>query len=319
MHRTSRIFVAGHRGLVGSAVVRILEQEGFRHLILRDRNQLDLCDRSVVKTFFSETSPDVVILCAAKVGGISSNLQLAGEFIEKNLAIQTNVIAEAYLQSIRELLFLGSSCIYPRDCPQPIEENFLLSGTLEPSNRPYAVAKIAGIEMCWAYNRQYGTRYLTVMPSNLYGPFDNYDSEHSHVIPGILQRVHHAQLKGARSVSVWGSGTPRREFLYSDDLARACVFLLTRPTSDIQGLFNDLSPPLINVGPGTDITVHELAEIICEIVGFNGDIEWDRTKPDGTPRKLLSTSQINKFGWKPSIDLRQGITIAYQDFLNRHE
>ncbi len=319
MHKTSRIFVAGHLGLVGSAVVRILEQEGFRHLILRDRNQLDLCDRSAVKNFFSETSPDVVILCAAKVGGISSNLQLPGEFIEQNLTIQTNVMSEAYLHGIKELLFLGSSCIYPRDCPQPIEENFLLSGTLEPSNRPYAVAKIAGIEMCWAYNRQYGTRYLTVMPSNLYGPFDNYDPEHSHVIPGLLQRVHRAQIKGARSVSVWGSGTPRREFLYSDDLARACVFLLTRPTSDIQGLFNDLSPPLINVGPGTDITVHELALIICAVVNFNGDIEWDRTKPDGTPRKLLSTSQINNLGWKPSIDLRKGITIAYEDFLNRHE
>ena len=305
--------------MVGSAIVRCLRQNGFSQLVLCPRAELDLCNQEAVNSFFSETSPEAVILCAAKVGGIVANQELPAEFIQHNLMIQTNIISAASHASIKDLLFLGSSCIYPRDCPQPIKEEYLLTGPLELSNRPYAVAKISGIEQCWANNRQYGTRYLTVMPCNLYGVNDNYHAEHSHVIPGLIRRLHEAKILQKPQVSAWGTGRPRREFLFSDDLARACLHLLTLPTQKTKPVLNDNHPPLINIGSGEDITIAELVAMIGDIVGYEGSVLWDTRKPDGTLKKLLSPSLMNSLGWHPEISLRDGLKVAYDDYLQRHD
>ncbi len=318
LRKSSRIFVAGHRGLVGSAVLRLLEAEGYNNLILRGREDVDLCDRSAVGRLFEETRPECVFLCAAKVGGILANESYPGEFIQQNLEIQTNVIHESWRAGVERLLFLGSSCIYPRDCPQPIKEEYLLTGPLEATNRAYAVAKIAGIEMCWAYNRQYGVRYLAVMPTNLYGPGDNFDLKTSHVLPALLRKFHEAKVAGSETVTVWGSGSPRREFLHSDDLAAAALFLVSLPKEHYNPLCaSQTEPPLLNVGFGQDLSIRELAETLREVVGFKGSIEWDATKPDGTPRKLLDSSRLRSLGWQPRIELRRGLADFYAYFLER--
>ena len=304
--------------MVGAAVVRYLQQSGFSQLILRNRSELDLADQLSVNRFFAETCPDVVILCAAKVGGIVANHELPAEFIGQNLSIQTNVISAASHAGIRNLLFLGSSCIYPRDCPQPIKEEYLLTGPLEPSNRPYAVAKISGIEQCWATNRQHGARYLALMPCNLYGPGDNYHSRDSHVIPGLIRRFHEARLAEDKQVTVWGTGQPLREFLFCDDLAEACVHLLTLNEDQIEWVFREDAPPLINIGSQQEITIAELASQVAYAIGFEGSISWDPQYPDGTPRKVLSTTLINDLGWDPKTSLKHGLEMAYQDFLDRH-
>ena len=314
----SRIFVAGHRGLVGSAVLRLLEAQGYRNLITRSREDVDLCNRDEVRRLFEDTRPECVFLCAAKVGGILANKAYPAEFIQQNLEIQTNVIHESWRAGVERLLFLGSSCIYPRDCPQPIREEYLLTGPLEPTNRPYAVAKIAGIEMCWAYNRQYGVRYLAIMPTNLYGPGDNFDLKTSHVLPALLRKFHEAKQASHESVTVWGSGSPLREFLYSDDLAAAALFLMSLPKEAYNPLCaSQCEPPLLNVGFGEDLTIRELAEAIREVVGFPGKIVWDSSKPDGTPRKLLDSSRLRSLGWTPRVDLRRGLVEFYAHFLER--
>jgi len=286
----TRIYVAGHRGLVGSALVRALKARGFRHLITRTHEEVDLVDAGAVAALFEAERPEVVYLAAAKVGGILANNTYPAEFIQDNLVIQTNVIHTAWRTGVRRMLFLGSSCIYPRNSPQPIREDYLLTGPLEPTNRPYALAKIAGIEMCWAYNRQYGTQYLSVMPTNLFGPGDNYDLETSHVLPALIRKFHDASMRGDSTLTLWGTGTPRREFLYSDDMAEACVHLMELPPDQLKTLINDRDPPLINVGSGKDLTIRELAERVRAIVGSQVSIDWDSTKPDGTPRKLLDVS-----------------------------
>jgi GDP-L-fucose synthase len=305
----ARIYVAGHRGLVGSALVRQLKARGYTNLITHTHAELDLTDQAAVRAFFEREKPEYVFLAAAKVGGILANNTYPAEFIRDNLAIQTNVIHEAWRAGVKRLLFLGSSCIYPRDCPQPIKEEYLLTGPLEPTNRPYAVAKIAGIEMCWAYNRQYGTQYLAVMPTNLYGPGDNYHPENSHVIPALIRRFHEAKIKGDPSVTVWGTGTPRREFLYSDDMADACVFLMSLPDEKFDSVLNPphSAPPLINIGVGEDLTIRELAETIARVVGYEGKITFDPSKPDGTPRKLLDVSRLTALGWVARVSLREGL------------
>jgi GDP-L-fucose synthase len=311
-----RIYVAGHRGLVGSAIVRALQGAGYYNLVVRTHAELDLTDQAEVRRFFASERPRYVFLAAAKVGGILANSTYPAEFIFQNLLMQTNVVESAYRTGADRLFFLGSSCIYPKLAAQPVRETSLLSGLLEPTNRPYAVAKIAGIEMCWAYNRQYGTRYLAAMPTNLYGPNDNYDLQTSHVIPALIRKIHEAKTTGQREVVLWGTGTPRREFLYSDDLAEACLFLMNLN----QGAFHSLvasetNAPLINVGSGQDQTIRELAELIATVVGFSGVLRFDPSKPDGTPRKLLDTSRLSSLGWKPRTCLREGINLAYQDFL----
>jgi GDP-L-fucose synthase len=311
--KQKRIYVAGHRGLVGSALMRQLRARGCSDLITRTHAELDLTDASAVRAFFAEERPEYVLLAAAKVGGIHANNTYPAEFIHQNLAIQTNVIHEAWRHGVTNLLFLGSSCIYPKDCPQPIKEEYLLTGELEPTNRPYALAKIAGLEMCWAYNRQYGTRYLTVMPTNLYGSGDNYDLETSHVLPALIRKMHEAKLNSQSEVVVWGTGLPRREFLYSDDMADACLYLLEQPESKLRSYFTDKSPPLINVGSGKDLTIGELAGLVKSIVGFTGQLVFDKTKPDGTMRKLLDVARISELGWQTRMSLGDGITLAYQD------
>jgi GDP-L-fucose synthase len=315
---SARIYVAGHRGLVGSAFVRILQENGYRNLILCTHSELDLAEGSAVARLFASERPEYVLIAAAKVGGILANSTYPADFIRENLAIQTNVIQHAYTASVKRLLFLGSSCIYPRLAPQPIKEEYLLSGPLEPTNRPYAVAKIAGIEMCWSYNRQYGTRYLAAMPTNLYGPGDNYDLNNSHVIPALIRKIAEAHEHGGSSVTLWGTGTPRREFLYSADMADACLFLLNLPDEQFVPIAsNQHEPPLINVGWGEDVSIRELAAMIADVVGFKGTIAFDTSKPDGTPRKLLDVSRLTRLGWKPSVSLRQGLELAYGAF--RHE
>lgn len=314
MRKEAKIYVAGHRGLAGSALVRQLKTLGYANLIIRTHAELDLTDAVAVQQFFRAERPEYVFLAAAKVGGIHANNTYPAEFIQQNLAIQTNVIHEAYKSGVEYLLFLGSSCIYPRDCAQPIKEEYLLTGPMEPTNRPYALAKIAGIEMCWAYNRQYGTRYLAAMPTNLYGPGDNYDLNTSHVLPALIRKCHEAKLAHAPNLTVWGSGTPRREFLHSDDMASACVFLMQNAKTSCQPLFNNDRPPLINVGCGQDVTITELVSLVQKIVGYEGNIMWDSTKPDGTPRKLLDISKLKALGWGPSINLSSGIKSAYADF-----
>lgn len=308
------IYIAGHLGLAGSAIARVLRAKGYTNVTGHSHAELDLKDAAGVARLFQALRPEVVILAAAKVGGILANNTYPAEFIQDNLSIQTNVIHEAWRAGVQRLLFLGSSCIYPRDCPQPIRENYLLTGPLEPTNRPYAIAKIAGLEMCWAYNRQYGTRYLCAMPTNLYGPGDNYDLQTSHVLPALIRRFHDAKERGDRTVTLWGTGTPRREFLYSDDMAAACVHLLNIPDERLAAIVDDDQPPLVNVGCGTDLPIRELAEIIRRIVGCEARIVWDTSKPDGTPRKLLDVSRLTDLGWRPFISLEHGITLAYEDF-----
>jgi len=310
--------VAGHRGLVGSALMRCLAREGYSNIITRTHADLDLTNQTDVDAFFGREKPEFVFLAAAKVGGIVANNTYPAEFISENLKIQTNVIDSAYRHGVKRLLFLGSSCIYPRDCPQPIKEEYLLTGPLEPTNRPYALAKIAGIEMCWSYNRQYGTRFLAVMPTNLYGPGDNYHPENSHVIPALIRRFYEAKLKSSPSVTVWGTGAPRREFLYSEDMADACVHLMTLGDVEFVPLLgqerNDGLPPVLNIGVGQDISIRELAETIKEVVGFKGEIEFDISKPDGTPRKLLDVNRLSQSSWHWKTPLRTGLELSYSDF-----
>lgn len=312
--KKKRIYVAGHRGLVGSALVRQLEKRGYKNLIMRSHAELDLTDPVAVRAFFAKEKPDCVLLAAAKVGGIHANNVYPAEFIQQNLAIQTNVIHEAWRHGVQQLMFLGSSCIYPKECPQPIKEEYLLTGELEPTNRPYALAKIAGLEMCWAYNRQYGTRYLTVMPTNLYGPGDNYDLETSHVLPALIRKMHEAKIGGAKEVVIWGTGTPKREFLYSDDMADACVYLFEQSENGLQGLFNEDRPPLVNVGCGEDVSIRELAELVRTSVEFPGALTFDTTKPDGTARKLLSIDKLAGMGWKPKMSIENGIAATYEEY-----
>jgi GDP-L-fucose synthase len=314
----ARIYVAGHTGLVGSAVVRALQAAGYRNLALRQRRELDLTDQAAVAQFFADERPEYVFLAAAKVGGILANNTYPADFIEQNLAIQGNVIVWAQRTGVRRLLFLGSSCIYPRDCPQPIKEEYLLSGPLEPTNRPYAVAKIAGIEMCWAFNRQCGTRYLAVMPTNLYGEGDNYDLNTSHVLPALIRKMVDAKEQRSTKVTVWGTGTPRREFLYSDDLADACLFLMGLSDDRFDMLVRAERPPLINIGCGRDITIRELAESIADVVGFRGELVFDSSQPDGTPRKLLDVSRLTGLGWRPATSFQAGLERAYEAFLRRN-
>ena len=317
MQPNSKIYVAGHRGLVGSALVRALQAKGYRNLLTRTHAELDLTDAAAVRDFFAQEKPDYVLLAAAKVGGIYANNTYPAEFIRDNLAIQTNVIHEAWRNNVQRLLFLGSSCIYPKNCPQPIQEDYLLTGPLESTNSPYAVAKIAGIEMCHAYNRQYGTRYMAAMPTNLYGPNDNYDLNNSHVLPALIRKIHEAKQADAPEVMVWGTGQPRREFLHSDDMAAACLYLLEQPEENLQSLFSDSAPPLVNIGCGEDLTIRELATLICDIVSYQGQLVFDTSKPDGTMRKLQDVSRMRQLGWQASISLRDGIAAVYAQYQAR--
>lgn len=321
MQAASRIYVAGHRGLVGSALVRRLQAMGMTSLLTRTHAELDLTDSAKTQAFFAQEQPEYVFLAAAKVGGIAANAAYPAEFIRDNLAIQTNVIHSAWRAGVKRLMFLGSSCIYPRLAPQPMPESCLLTGPLEPTNRPYALAKIAGIEMCWSYNRQYGTRYLAAMPTNLYGPGDNYHPQDSHVIPALLRKFHEARLRGDQTVTVWGTGAARREFLYSDDMADACVYLMKLPDHEYQTLLGSdesqsgrFEPPLVNIGIGTDVSIADLAVLVRETTGFAGDIVFDRSKPDGTPRKLMDVSLLSRAGWTARTPLSVGLRLAYQDF-----
>jgi len=314
VEKAHKIYIAGHRGLAGSALVRRLRAAGYENLVLRAHAELELTDAAAVKRFFETERPQHVILAAAKVGGILANDTLPAEFIHENLAIQTNVIHEAWRAGVKRLLFLGSSCIYPRECPQPMKEEYLLTGPLEPTNRPYALAKIAGIEMCSSYNRQYGTQYLAVMPTNLYGPGDNYDLETSHVLPALIRKAHEAKARGDAALVVWGTGKPRREFLHSDDMADACVALLDLDDARFRSAI-ETYPPLVNIGAGKDLTIRELAEMVCAVVGFKGRLAFDASKPDGMPRKLLDTTRLRNLGWQSRTGLREGIGKAYEDFL----
>src|SRR5205814_1168869 len=305
MQKSEKISVAGHRGMVGSALIRALEAAGFSKLLKRDRSELDLGDSAAVSKFFAKEKPEVVIFAAAKVGGIKANNDQPVEFLLENLRVQNNVIAAAHENGARKLLFLGSSCIYPKLAPQPIPETALLSGPLEPTNEAYAIAKIAGIKLCQAFSREYGANFISAMPTNLYGPNDNFDLETSHVLAALLRKAHEAKTTGARELVVWGSGKPRREFLHADDLASACLFLLEHYDS----------PEIINVGWGKDIPIRELAELICDVVGFDGELAWDTTKPDGTPRKLLDVTRLHDLGWQATISFRDGIAQTYDWFL----
>ena len=306
---------------MGSAIIKVLKSKGYKNFVLRSHSELELTKQDDVRRFFETEKPDYVFMAAAKVGGIVANSTYPAEFIYDNLSVQQNVIHQAWKTGVKRLLFLGSSCIYPRDCQQPIKEEYLLTGPLEITNRPYAVAKIAGIEMCRAYNEQYSTRYLSVMPTNLFGPRDNYDLENSHVLPALIRKMHEAKKNGAKKVILWGSGTPRREFLYSEDMAEACVFLMNLDDKQFFALLNPIAPnsknnsPVVNIGCGQDTTIKELAGNIQQIVGYTGEIEWDRTKPDGTPRKLLDVEKLFSLGWRPRTSLREGIKKAYSDFL----
>jgi GDP-L-fucose synthase len=321
MRAEAPIYVAGHRGLVGSAIVRRLQAAGHTRLLTRSHAELDLTDERATGAFFEAERPEFVFLAAAKVGGIVANNSYPAEFIRDNLAIQCHVIHAAYRAGVRRLLFLGSSCIYPRLAPQPMKERDLLTGPLEPTNRPYALAKIAGIEMCWSYNRQYGTRYLAAMPTNLYGPGDNYHPTNSHVIPALLRKFHEAKVRGDATVTVWGTGTPRREFLYSDDMADACVFLMNLPDDRYTALLGSdesvsgrFEPPLVNIGVGEDVTIAELAALVAQVVGYLGAIVYDASKPDGTPRKLMDVGLLRNAGWQARTGLETGLKVAYAEF-----
>jgi len=318
MEKDAKIYVAGHRGLVGSALVRRLEKEGYSNLILKTSRELNLQDESAVKTFFDAEKPEYVFLAAAKVGGIHANNTYPADFIINNIQIQTNVITNALRTGVKGLLFLGSSCIYPRKCPQPMKEEYLLTGPLEPTNEPYAIAKIAGIKMCESINRQHGTDFRSVMPTNLYGPGDNFHPENSHVLPGLLRRFHEAKTGDAEYVEVWGSGRPRREFLHVDDMASACLYIMNLDKKTYRA---HTKPMLshVNIGTGNDCTIRELAETIAKVTGFKGEIRFDPTKPDGTPRKLLDVSRLNALGWKATISLEDGIRRTYQWFLEHQD
>ncbi|WP_194270027.1 GDP-L-fucose synthase family protein [Candidatus Methylospira mobilis] len=305
--KDAKIFVAGHRGMVGSALMRGLQSKGYQHIITRKRSELDLLDQHAVYNFLAAEQPEYIFMAAAKVGGIHANNTYRADFIFENLTVETNVINGACRADINRLCFLGSSCIYPRDCPQPIREEYLLTGPLEQTNEPYAIAKIAGIKLCESYNRQYGTNYISVMPTNLYGPNDNYDLNNSHVLPALIRKAHEARTRGDKELVVWGTGKPKREFLYVDDLADACIFLMERGVLD--GLFN--------VGTGEDVTICELAETVMSVVGFKGKIVFDANMPDGTPRKLLNVDRMRELGWQSKISLGDGIAKAYADFLTR--
>ncbi|WP_214807091.1 GDP-L-fucose synthase [Exiguobacterium sp. s102] len=309
MNKSSKIYVAGHRGLVGSAILRKLEIEGYENLIVRTSKELDLRDKQQVDSFFELEKPEFVFLAAAKVGGIVANNEFPADFIRDNLMIQTNVIDASYRNQVEKLLFLGSTCIYPKLAPQPLKEEYLLTGPLEPTNDAYALAKIAGIKMCQSYNKQYGTNYISAMPTNLYGENDNFDLQSSHVMPALIRKFHEAKLSNQSSVEVWGTGTPKREFLYSDDLADACVYLMNHYNED----------EIINIGVGEDVSIKELAETVQRVVGFKGELKFDTTKPDGTPRKLVDTTKINQLGWKADVKLEDGISLAYEWFLNNKE
>jgi GDP-L-fucose synthase len=315
MNKHAKIFVAGHRGLAGSAIVRELTRQGFANVITRAHADLDLEDTTATQKFFEKERPEIVFLAAAKVGGIHANNTYPVEFLMRNLMMEANVCAAAHHADVARLFFLGSSCIYPRDCPQPIKEEYLLTGPLEATNRPYALAKIAGIEMCWSYNRQYGRRWLSAMPTNLYGPGDNYDLSNSHVLPALIRKMHEAKLSGISEVVLWGSGTPRREFLFVDDLADALVFLATLSDEQYDVLVNPAQCPLINIGTGTDLTIRELAEMVASVVGYTGNFIQDTTKPDGTMRKLMDVSRLNRLGWSASTSLREGISQTYRAFV----
>lgn len=323
MEKNAKIYVAGHRGMVGSAIVRNLQAKGYANIVTRTHAELDLINQVAVDRFFEQEKPDYVFLAAAKVGGIIANNTYPAQFIRENLAIQTNIIHAAYENQAKRLMFLGSSCIYPKMAPQPMTENCLLTGPLEPTNRPYALAKIAGVEMCWSYNRQYGTKYLAVMPTNLYGPGDNYHPENSHVIPALIRKFHEAKLAKAPTVTVWGTGTPKREFLYSEDMADACVFLMNLPADKYDSLLGSdesksgrFEPPLVNIGVGEDVTIKELAETVKDVVGYCGEIEFDTTKPDGTPRKLMNVDQLSQVGWQAKTSFMDGLTRAYREFVS---
>ena len=302
MERNAKVFVTGHRGMVGSAIARRLASAGYTNLLTRSRGELDLLDQRAVHDFLSQEQPDYIFIAAAKVGGIQANNQYRADFLYENLVIEANLIHGAHQAGVQRLMFLGSSCIYPRDCPQPIKEDYLLTGPLEPTNEPYAIAKIAGIKLAESYNRQHGRQYVSVMPTNLYGPNDNYDLASSHVLPALIRKAHEARLRGDHEYVVWGSGTPRREFLYVDDLADACVHLMER----------GYDGPLVNIGSGEDVTIRELAETVMDVVGFKGSISFDRSKPDGTPRKLLDVSRLTGLGWSARTKLRDGIRLAYE-------
>lgn len=317
--KNARVYVAGHRGLVGSAVVRELRRQGFKNLLLRTHAELELKDAAAVVLFFEAERPEYVVLAAAKVGGIFANNTYPADFIRDNLDIQNSVIEACYRSGVERMLFLGSSCIYPKLSPQPIREESLLMGPLEPTNRPYALAKIAGIEMCWSYNRQYGTRYLAAMPTNLYGPEDNFDLKTSHVLPALLRKAHEAQRSGAHELVVWGTGTPRREFLHANDAAGACIFLLRLEAAKFDGLLKEDAAPLVNIGTGEDCTIRELAERVARVVGFEGELVFDATKPDGTPRKLLDVSRMQALGWRHAIELEDGLRSTYEAVRSRFD
>ena len=317
MEKSSRIYVAGHRGLVGSAIVRALRRQEYDNLILSNHAELDLTNRPAVQAFFDQHRPEYVFLAAAKVGGILANDTYPADFIRENLEIQTSVIDAGFRCGVKRLLFLGSSCIYPKLAPQPIKEEYLLTGPLESTNRAYAMAKIAGVEMCWSYNRQYGTKYLAAMPTNLYGPGDNFDLQGSHVLPALMRKVMEAKLAGEKKLVVWGSGRPRREFLYSDDLAEACLQLLNLPDQVYDRLLGANDAPLINVGTGEDITIRELAELVARVLDFDCQLVFDTSKQDGTPQKLLDVSRIHALGWRAKVSLEEGIRRTYAFFRSR--
>jgi GDP-L-fucose synthase len=308
MELTARIFVAGHRGMVGSAICRALEAAGYQHILVRNSAELDLRNQAAVEAFYAQERPDYVFVAAAKVGGILANNTYRAEFLYDNLSIQNNLIHFAWKYEVKKLLFLGSSCIYPKMAPQPLKEDYLLSGPLEPTNEPYAIAKIAGIKMCEAYRDQYGCNFISAMPTNLYGPNDNYHPENSHVLPALIRKFHEAKMQGRKEVEIWGDGSPLREFLYADDLAAACLFLMNN--------YNDKQ--FMNVGCGEDISIGDLAVLVKKVIGFEGNLHFDTSKPNGTPRKLMDVGRLFATGWRPTVGLEDGIALAYQDFLNRY-
>ena len=318
MEKISKIYIAGHDGLVGSALVRKFNNNGYANLLTRHYTELDLRQQADVTAFFQKEKPEFVVLAAAKVGGILANNTYPAEFIYDNLAIEINIIHAAWKTGVRRLIFLGSSCIYPRECPQPMKESHLLTGPLESTNEPYAIAKIAGIKMCQSYNRQYGTRYFALMPTNLYGPNDNFNLETSHVLPALMRKFHEAKTSGAKTVTVWGTGTPRREFLHVDDLADACLHIISLDEPVYEKLVSENVTPLVNVGCGKDQTIAEMAQIIRNVTGFKGDIVYDRSKPDGTPQKLLDVSLLTRLGWQQTIPLEKGLAMTYQWCLDNH-